>query len=193
MSRIYKIGFTRPALLQETVLVARLYDACKDWQEVGQRVRSDNILQTRTVRSSNIILGEIQKRLSLLNEQQIQVVADDDARDVRQLVWIALCKQYPFIGDFTLEVLADAVLHHRLAITYDDYGHFFNTKADWHPELDSVSEKTRSNGRQALFQMMRQCDLLTDANQIVPQMLSSAIQNCSSEQDLAFIPGAIPL
>ena len=79
MSRIYKIGFTRPALLQETVLVARLYDACKDWQEVGQRVRSDNILQTRTVRSSNIILGEIQKRLSLLNEQQIQVVADDDA------------------------------------------------------------------------------------------------------------------
>jgi hypothetical protein len=193
LNKKYKIGFARPALLNETVLVAQCYRELNDWSLVKQQIKQTNLMQTRTERSSDILLSEITKRLSLLTRAQIEVIADDVAQDVKQLVWIALCKQYPFIGDFTLEVLAEAHDKHRYEISHDDYGFFFNSKADWHPELENVSDKTRSNARQALFQMMRQCDLLTDNNQLIPQMLSSAIQNCSSEADLAFIPGAIRL
>ena len=193
MPHKYKIGFTRPALLSESVLVAREYTERKSWAATKRTVDQDNLLQTRTKRSSAIAFGEIQQRLSLLNSEQIEVIADDHPQDVRQLVWIAICKQYPFIGDFTIEVLIPAHQSGRHQVDHDDYGYFFNAKADWHPELESVSNKTRSNARQALFQMMRQCGLLSDANQLIPQMISSAVQNCSPESDLAYIPGAMRL
>lgn len=193
MATKYKIGFTRPALIRETVIVAQLYDESKDWGRVKASVSSDNILQTRTERSSEVMLGEIQKRLSLLTDAQIELIAADFPQDVRQLIWIAICKQYPFIGDFMTEVVAPALDGGRYEVGHDDYGYFFNAKADEHQELEEVSDKTRSNARLALFQMMRQCELLSDANQLIPQMISSAVQNCTPESDLIFIPGAIRL
>ena len=33
------------------------------------------------------------------NDKQIDLIADDYPPDVRQLVWVMLCKQYHFIGD----------------------------------------------------------------------------------------------
>lgn len=193
MKKNYKIGFARPALVSETVLISQCYRDEKDWDYVKRAVSSENLLQTRTVRSGEIIYSEISKRLSLLNDQQIDLIADDYPPDVRQLVWIMLCKQYHFIGDFTLEVIVQAHLSGRYEISHDDYGYFFNSKAEWHPELERVSDKTRSNARQALFQMLRQCELLSDTNQLIQQMISTAAQNCTSETDLAFIPGAIRL
>lgn len=189
----YKIGFARTALLFEIGLVARLYVELRSWDLVKQEVLKNNSLQARTQRSNEIALSEIQKRFSLLTVDQIELVADADHRDVRQIVWISLCKQYLFIGDFSLEVLSQLCLNHSLSVSYDDYYYFFNAKAEWHPELEAVSEKTRSNARQALFQMLRQCELITENNQLIPQLLSSAVQNCSTAEDLAFIPGAVRL
>ncbi|WP_417861571.1 DUF1819 family protein [Vreelandella venusta] len=193
MVKTYKIGFARTALLRETVLVAQQFNYLKDWMRVKQIVIGDNVLQTRTSRTSSIIYNEVHKRLKLLSEDQVEVIAQDHTQDVRQLIWIAICKQYPFIGEFSLEVLTPAITSRRYEITYDDYGYFFNAKAEWHPELEQVSDKTRSNARQMLFQMMRQCELLNESDELIPQMLSSAVQNCSPESDLAFIPGAIRL
>lgn len=189
----YKIGFARPALIREIVLVAQSYRELQDWRAVKESILKDNVLQTRTVRSAEISYSEIHKRLSLLNGGQIDLLADDNPSDVCQMAWIAICKQYSFVADFTTEVLVPAQQSGRYEIDYDDYSYFFSTKADWHPELDRVSDKTRANARQALFQMMRQCALLSDTNQLIPQMLSSALQNCSPESDLALIPGAIRL
>lgn len=193
MSTQYKIGFARPALLRETVLVAQVYQQHGDWGSVKANIRESNLLQTRTVRSSDIMYSEIQKRLSLLNEHQVEVISEDSSQDVRQLVWIAICKQYPFIGDFSIEVLTPAYMNGRSQVDYDDYGYFFNSKADWHPELEKVSDKTRSNARQTLFQIMRQCELLTESNQLIPQMISSALQNCTPDSEIEYVPGAIRL
>lgn len=193
MVTTYKIGFARTALLRETVLVAQQFNELQDWARVRQTVIDENVLQTRAKRTSSIIYNEIHKRLKLLSADQIDVMGRDYTQDVRQLIWIAICKQYAFIGEFALEVLASAWAARRYAITYDDYGYFFNAKAEWHPELDQVSDKTRSNARQMLFQIMRQCELLNESNELIPQMLSVAVQDCSTESDLAFIPGAIRL
>jgi len=193
VAKAYKIGFARTALLRETVVVAQLFSELKDWSQVKQRVMEDNVLQTRASRTSSIIYNEIHKRLKALSNDQIELIAEDFPQDVRQLVWIGICKQYQFIGEFSVEVLGAASASGRYEITYDDYGYFFNAKAEWHPELEQISDKTRSNSRQMLFQMMRQCELLNDNDQLIPQMISAAVQNCSPDSDLAFIPGAIRL
>lgn len=195
---MYKIGFTRPSLIQETVLVAKFicnhdFHNRLEWPLLKQTIIDDNLMQTRTIRSSEIIIDEIFKRFSLLNNSQIALISYDNSQDVKQLIWVALCRQYLFIADFTAEVLIPAYVNLRSHIEYDDYRVFLNSKADSHPELDRVSEKTHSNARQALFQMMRQCDILSNENQFIPQTISIALQNCSLESDLAFIPGAIRL
>jgi len=189
----YNIGFTRTALLSETVLIAQIYCAELNWEGVKQSVAEGNLLQTRTNRTRDIIFGEIYKRLSLLSAEQLELISEDYPQDVRQLVWIAICKQYHFVGDFTLEVLASIQASGRGELSVEDYGYFFNSKAESHPELEAVSDKTRANAQPALFQIMRQCELLTETNQLIPQMISPAVQNCSPESDLAFIPGAMRL
>jgi hypothetical protein len=156
-------------------------------------VDEQNLLQCRTNRTRDILFGEIFKRLSLLSTKQIESMAEGYPQDVRQLAWIAICKQYHFVGDFTLEVLSSLQASGRGELSVEDYGYFFNSKAESHPELEAVSDKTRSNAQPALFQIMRQCELLTNTNQLIIQMLSPAVQNCSPEVDLAFIPGAMRL
>ena len=193
MAASYKIGFTRHALLTETQLIAQLYNQMLDWEAVKSVVEKDNILQTRTKRSSQIIFSEIYKRLTLLNNGQIELIANDDVQDARQLVWISICRQYRFIGDFAIEVLIPASLSGRQQIDYVDYNYFFNSKAEVYQELEDVSDKTRSNARQMVFQIMRQCELITDGNQLIPQFVSSALQNCTPENEMDFIPGAIRL
>jgi len=189
----YNIGFTRTALLDETRLIASLYCAEMNWDIVKSKVEEGNLLQCRTKRSSDILFGEVFKRLSLLSSAQIALMAEGYPPDVRQLAWIAICKQYHFIGDFTHEVLDSLRASGRSELSVEDYGYFFNTKAESHPELEAVSDKTRTNAQPALFQIMRQCEMLGETNHLITQMISPALQNCSPESDLAFMPGAMML
>jgi len=193
MKKIYKIGFTRPALLRESVLVAQIFRESIDWKETKQKISEMHLLQTRTDRSEKILFDEIKGRLESLNREQIELLADDYPSDVNQINWIMICKQYSFVSDFVLEVISPAVLAGRRAIDYVDYAYFFNSKAESHPELDAISEKTKSNARGALFQMMRQCDLLGDENNLLPQMVTKNLQSCTPASELAFLPGAILL
>jgi hypothetical protein len=191
--KTYNIGFTRTALLSETALIAQLYCTNVNWEHVKNLVDEQNLLQCRTTRTRDIIFGEILKRLSLLNADQIELISENYPQDVRQLVWIAICKQYHFVGDFTLEVLASLQASGRGELSVEDYGYFFNSRAESHPELDQVSDKTRANAQPAIFQIMRQCEMLGETNHLITQMISPALQNCSPESDLAFMPGAIRL
>ena len=59
MKKIYKIGFTRPALLRESVLVAQIYRESIDWKETKQKISEMHLLQTRTDRSEKILFDEI--------------------------------------------------------------------------------------------------------------------------------------
>lgn len=193
MAPKYSIGFVRAALLQESIRVAQSYRDKPDWEAVRASVRNENLLQARTVTSGDRIYSEIYKRLSLLNTEQINLIAEGYEPDVRQLIWISICKQYAFIRDFTTEILIPAYTSSRWDIGLDEYTYFFNLKAEWHPELERIKEKSQSNARQTLFLMLRQCGLINDSSQLISQMISAAVQNCSPETDLELIPGAIRL
>ena len=191
MAKSYKIGFARPALIRESVIIAALYSETRNWQDVKTKAQQANVFQTRTQRTHGIVFSEIQSRLCHLNNQQIDLIAGDYEPDVKQLVWLALCKHYPFIHDFSLEVLYKAFESSASKITHDDYGSFFNSKSEWHPGLETISEKTKSNARQTLFLMMRQCGIITNDRELLPQILTEALKTCTDSADLIFLPGAV--
>ena len=52
---------------------------------------------------------------------------------------------------------------------------FFNAKAAWHPEMERLTTGTRDKQRQVVFKMMREAELLTNDNLIVPALLTPRV------------------
>ncbi len=189
---VYSMSFTTaPLLFQETLRVAELFAVEQDWQLVREKVLADNLLQMRTVNSSKRICSELCSRLKQLTPLQLETLLENSFREQNYLLWLAFCKRYRFVYDFAVEVVREKYLRLDMDLTYDDYDIFFNDKAEWHPEVERVAEATRKKQRQFLYRIMREAELLTDKNQIIPAVLSSrltAVIQADNPAHLAIYP-----
>jgi len=166
----YSMSFTAGALLhQESLTVADLFEELGDWGRVRERVRDDNLLRMRTPSASKRIFKEVTGRLRQLTPAQLALLRTGNRQEQNHLLWLAICKRYRFIYDFAVEVVHEKFLRLDF-LSYDAYDVFFNDKAEWHPEVEGLAESTRKKLRQVLFKMMREANLLTQDNQIVPAM-----------------------
>ena len=172
----YSLGFTTGAsLIYESVVVAKLYTALRDWAEVRAQVLNDNSFQSRTQSSLKKLYSEVARRLRHLNADQLNCLSTGDASQQKAMVWLAICRQYGLIRDFALEVIVFQFDTGRHLLTHQDYDAFFFAKAEWHKNLDEASSQTKSKARQVLFKMMRECGLLNDAGEIQNQFLSDSL------------------
>jgi len=175
---VYSMSFTTaPLLFQETLRVAELFAVEQDWQLVREKALADNLLQMRTVNSSKRIFSELSSRLKQLTSVQLETLLEGSHREQNYLLWLAFCKRYHFVYDFAVEVVREKFLRLDMELTYDAYDIFFNDKAEWHPEVDRVAEATRKKQRQFLYRIMRETELLTEQNQIIPAVLSPRLTN----------------
>lgn len=169
----YSMSFTSGALLyQESLTVARLYAEMDDWDAVRDRVLDDNLLRMRTTNSSKRIFQEVASRLKRLTPAELTLLRTGSQQEQRHLLWLAICKRYRFIYDFAVEVMREKFIRLDFALSYDAYDIFFNDKAEWHAEVAGVAESTRKKLRQVLFKMLREANLLTQEDQILPVVLS---------------------
>ena len=95
--------------------------------------------------------------------------------DQRYLLWLALCKRYRFIYDFAVEVIYERFLRLDLQFEPAEYDRFFDRKAEWHPEVENVTPKTRKTQRQMLLQAMREAGVIDAGMRIIPALLSPAL------------------
>lgn len=169
----YNMSFTAGALLhRESLKVARLYDEVGDWQVTKVRVMDDNLLQMRTSGAARRIFWEIASRLKNLTPTELALLRTGAPQEQRHMLWLAICKRYRFIYDFAVEVVREKFIRLDFDLFYDDYDVFFNHKAEWHPEVEGIAESTRKKLRQVLFKMMREVNILTRDDQIVPAILT---------------------
>jgi len=190
----YSLSFTTgAALLVETVIIAKLRLELGDWTEVRKEVLEQNTLQARTISTLKKLYGEISRRLKNLSDEEIVLLATGDDAEQKQIIWLAICRHYTFIHDFTMEVIFEHFDRGRYLLTQDDYDAFFNTKAEWHSNLDSVSSLTKSKARQVVFKMLRECGVLNDHKEIAPQNLSDRLKDLIQHKEIEQIrlfPGA---
>ena len=172
----YRLSFTTGGLfINESVMAAELYLKSRDWQHVRDQIRSENLLQVRTAAAALRISKEVVARLEHLTDEEITALAQGTARERGYLLWAAVCRRYTFIRDFAMEVLREYFITLRQSLALKDFDAFFNGKAMWHEELDSTAATTQLKLRQNLFRMMRDADLISDANMIQPAMLTNAV------------------
>jgi hypothetical protein len=189
----YSLSFTTgAALLSETIAVAHLWQELGDWAEVKAVVLAQNTLQARTESTLKKLYGEISRRLKNLNDEELTSLATGNDEEQKHIIWLAICRHYAFIHDFAMEVIYEHFDRGRYPLMLDDYDAFFNAKAEWHSNLDSISSQTKSKARQVVFKMLRECGVLNDQKEIVAQNLSDRlkdlIQNKEIEQ-IRLFPG----
>ena len=189
----YSLSYTTgAALMTESVVVAGLYAELGSWPSVRARVLEENSFQARTLSTSRKLYGEVSRRLKHLSTSQLELLSSGGDDQVKALVWLAICCQYVFIRDFTIEVITTQYSSSRFLLTHDDYDAFFNAKAEWHNNLDEASKLTKSKARQVLFKMLKECGLINEESEILKQHLDESlvqlIMNTNSDS-LRMFPG----
>ena len=172
----YSLSFTTgAALIRESIDVAALKCELIDWKSVKDHVLQNNTFQSRTASTLKKLYSEVSRRLQQLGDDELNLLASGTEAEQKQLLWLALCRHYSLIKDFSIEVLSHQFEAARYAVTHDDYDSFFNAKAEWHDNLDGASTQTKSKARQVLFKMLRECGLINDQDEIIRQQIEPAV------------------
>ncbi len=109
----------------------------------------------------------------MLTPDQLDLLAEGSLEEQKQLLWVAICKRYLFVREFAVEVIREKFLAMNYQITDLDYDAFFNRKADWHAELEQITDKTRDKLKQVVFRILREAGITTTEASILPAVLSS--------------------
>ena len=188
----YNMSFTTGGLFyNESLKAAAVYLSLMDWKKVRARMLSDNLLQTRTKSSAIRINREICLRLETLTRKQLQLLESGSAQEQRYLLWIAVCKRYAFIQQFMAEMVREKYARMDLQLSPADYDIFFYEKAEIHIELAQLSISTRAKLRQVLFKAMRESEILSRDNMILPGLPTKALLEALADDNpglLAMLP-----
>jgi hypothetical protein len=173
----YLLSFTGASLsLSESIVIAEVYLQLEDWEAVERKVKSENLVKARTNRSIQRVYQELAPRLQTLSDEQIRLLVESSVQEQKQILWYAVCKRYAFIREFATEVLHEKFLRFDYTLTDLDYDSFFNRKADWHPELDNLSETTRKKMKSRIFWMLREAEIISEDGNMIPTIFSPRVQ-----------------
>ncbi len=188
----YKLSFLVGGLYyNESLILANLYQELKDWTLVRKEAMDKNLLQTRMKSSSKRMSSEIINKLMLLNNEELEFLINGMESDQKLLLWIATCRRYTFIRDFSIEVIIYNYKNLKKVINKDEFDIFFNQKSLTHPELDKITELTRNKLRSVMFKNMREAGIIDKSGLIVPTFPSiefiSLLKNTSPD-DINILP-----
>jgi hypothetical protein len=175
----YKFTFVIGSLLlSETIKVAEVFLKSDDWDGTKRIVLEDNILQKKMNSSLRKIYLEVQRRLQHLSYEETTFLVKANLEEQRQLLFLALCRRYDFIRDFVVFVLREKVLSMKNVLRDADYYSFTEDVSLSHPEYEKLSERTKRNVRQVLFQILRDVGFISSdsAKKISPIFVSSRLQ-----------------
>ena len=158
--------------LSESLKVLSVFLTERDWALVREKALTENIIQARTQSSAKRRIREICHRLKKLTAEELQLLGSGSVQEQLYLLWIAICKHYPFIKEFAITVIREKYLRMDLLLSQQDYDVFFEEKAEWHEELEKLTSSTRNKLRQVLFKMMREAEIISKENMIKPSLLS---------------------
>ena len=192
--RPYKMSFSTGGLfLNESIEVARLHGPEDSWEETIMRALTEGTIALPKTASQQRALREIVTRISTLTDNELALLVETDDRTEQQaLLWLATCRAYRFVGEFSVQVLRDRHLSYQLDLPLEAFDMFWDEKAEWHPQLEDMSKSTRLKLRQVLFRMMREAEILSTDGTIQTAYLTPRVKALISQTrpaDLAVFPG----
>ena len=189
-NKVYKFSFTAAsALIVETRIVAEEYHKRKDWKDVEKYLKENNLLNKVKQATFKREFSEIKKRLSLLTEDQLQLMIQGSLDDAKAMILLSLVKAYSFLRDFIVEVIRNKYLLFDTVVSEIDYIKFVNTKSLSHKELNAITEVTAKKVKQVIFKLLEQVGLITQAKNgsILKPILNSKVIDVIVDDDPALL------
>ena len=91
----YALSFTSGSLLmREATIATPIYLRERDWAEVRRQLEEGNLLQARTHASCHRLAREVVQRLSVLTDDELELLADSTTSERGHLLWTAACRRY---------------------------------------------------------------------------------------------------
>ena len=157
----YTFSFTAAsALVKETMVIAELYLKHNDWSKVEMDVIQNNVLQKNKTNTIRRELFEIKKRLSNLNQNELNLLVNGDMNTTKMMIYLSIVKTYSFIYEFVNEVLNNKFIQFERYLSDADYAKFIDSKTNTHPELEVISEKTVAKVKQVTFKILEQIGII---------------------------------
>lgn len=169
-------------LISETRIAAELFKDLQDWPSVRRTLINENLYRTQARSSAVRISGEVIKRLSVLNNEEINILLSASPDDATNVLWLAICRRYRFIGDFASEVLRDRYVLRQRTLDLKAFDEFVLEKSMWHTELTELTPSSMARCRSVLFRMMREAGFLHD-NTIEGAVLTESIRKVLNRQE----------
>lgn len=169
----YRLSFTTGGLFwSESIDLADRYLREGDWVSIRSSIVAEDGLQVRTRAAGMRISREIISRLKELSKEELSFFVDASTQEQLWILWVAICRHFSFIREFSVEVLRENYLTLRHKVDHKDFDAFFHLKAQVSDEAESLKETTRRKLRQNLFRMLREADLITESFMITPPILT---------------------
>ncbi len=171
----------------------RLNDTIK----VAKAALDQNITDMNMVRDAGVVFGsvktrtsdrefrEIRKRLELLTPIQVDVLVHGDLLSQKQIGFLAVCKHYQFIRDFTVDVIRYKALVYDYQLNESDFVSFINNKILSHPELEEFSDSTLKKAKQVLYHILQQSGIINNPKEklIQPQLVDPSVIRAVADDD----------
>lgn len=169
----YQFSFTAASLrLNDFVQVAKL-------RRANHVVDHVNMLGAGKSSTGIRMIAEYEKRLATLTLDQLQLLTEGSLLTQKQMAFLAVCKTYAFIRDFTVEVLREKMLLFDYEVSEGEFISFLRRKMDSHPELEKITDKTVYKIRQVTFKILEQAGIIdTIKNKTLqPQIMDNDVLN----------------
>lgn len=176
----YSLSFTAASLrIYDTFLVGEAM-AGENYRAVDEQIGNGKPATGKRIRV------ELLKRLKTLTLGQLSFLLEAGLDEARKMAFISVCKTYPFVYEFAVEVLREKMFQLDYQITEGDYFAFYNRKKESHPELEEISDHSKDKIRQVLFKILEEAKIIdnTKSKNIQPQFLSTEFQTLLQEDDL---------
>lgn len=155
----YSLGFTAGALLyKEAKQYIAAISSFEDYLSLKEIVENINI-PTNSETSRKRIKAELDKRLRLLNEEYLKLFVNSNEVNQKIILLLSICKSYPIIVEFLLEVIYTKWKRFDNDVTTYDFEYFLSEKLS-QENLDSISEKTKYKLSQVTIKMLKEIGIL---------------------------------
>lgn len=192
--QVYKMSFSTGGLFfNESLEIARMHVDGEAWEDTILRARQEGATSLPKAISNRRTVREISNRLMMLSTDEREFLIEyADRADRQALLWLASCRAYRFIREFTLEVVRERYLSYQLDLPRESFDQLLEAKSEWDEGLAAIKDSTRQRLRQVAFRIMREAGILSDTNRIQTAILSTRLKTMIADRnpaELALFPG----
>lgn len=186
----YNAEIVAGALLpKETRTIAKLLLEGTGDEEFKHLLTVENILQKRSPGTAIRKFNLIKKRLDLVNDDLLKMIAEGNRPLMMQALLVASIKHSNLLGDYLLRVIKEKWRVFETTVKPSDWENFLQECEQIDPSIENWKESTRSKLGQVVKKCLVEAGYLETSSKpnIIPVMLLPKVKNYLIDNDEDYV------